>query len=640
MLSSLLIANRGEIAVRIARTAASLGVRTVAVHSDADRDSPHVRVADEAVRIGPASAAESYLDIRRVLEAARKTGVEAIHPGYGFLSENADFAEACRKENIVFVGPPPAAIRAMGLKDEAKRIMDEAGVPTVPGYRGDNQDASFLKRKAYEIGYPVLIKAVAGGGGKGMRRVDKALAFEDALAAAKREAKAAFGNDRVLLERYVTNPRHIEVQVFADSRDDAVHLGERDCSLQRRHQKVVEEAPAPGLTADQRMTMGKAACDAALAVGYRGAGTVEFIVDGSNLDEFFFMEMNTRLQVEHPVTEMITGLDLVEWQLRIASGEPLPLRQDEVRLDGHAVEARLYAEDPGNDFLPSTGKLHRCRFPTADGVRVDSGVAEGFEVSAHYDPMIAKIIAHAPTRDEALDRLDDALAQTLVAGPRTNLAFLRALLAHDDFRSGAFSTQLVDRDLRSLTEERRAGEGDIAAAANAFLAMEREENARRASALGGDKFGPWSDPDLAGFRIGATRAEWLDLVADGTPLRVDLPVRAEGGVHAVRADGDVLIVRDGLQFRFERFDPSVAGREDGGAGAIRAPMTGKVITVTVEPDQHVLRGETLFAVEAMKMEHAVAAPVDARVASVAVREGDQVTDATVCVVLEPQGGPD
>ena len=640
MLSSLLIANRGEIAVRIARTAASLGVRTVAVHSDADRDSPHVRVADEAVRIGPASAAESYLDIRRVLEAARKTGVEAIHPGYGFLSENADFAEACRKENIVFVGPPPAAIRAMGLKDEAKRIMDEAGVPTVPGYRGDNQDASFLKRKAYEIGYPVLIKAVAGGGGKGMRRVDKALAFEDALAAAKREAKAAFGNDRVLLERYVTNPRHIEVQVFADSRDDAVHLGERDCSLQRRHQKVVEEAPAPGLTADQRMTMGKAACDAALAVGYRGAGTVEFIVDGSNLDEFFFMEMNTRLQVEHPVTEMITGLDLVEWQLRIASGEPLPLRQDEVRLDGHAVEARLYAEDPGNDFLPSTGKLHRCRFPTADGVRVDSGVAEGFEVSAHYDPMIAKIIAHAPTRDEALDRLDDALAQTLVAGPRTNLAFLRALLAHDDFRSGAFSTQLVDRDLRSLTEERRAGEGDIAAAANAFLAMEREENARRASALGGDKFDPWSDPDLAGFRIGAARAEWLDLVADGTPLRVDLPVRAEGGVHAVRADGDVLIVRDGLQFRFERFDPSVAGREDGGAGAIRAPMTGKVITVTVEPDQHVRRGETLFAVEAMKMEHAVAAPVDARVASVAVREGDQVTDATVCVVLEPQGGPD
>jgi len=448
--SSVLIANRGEIAARVARTAKRLGLRTIAVYSEADAGALHVRLADEAHLIGPAPAAESYLAAERLIDAAKRAGAECIHPGYGFLAENPEFAEACAAAGIVFVGPPPAAIRAMGLKDAAKALMEKAGVPVVPGYHGTRQEPKFLKEKAYEIGYPVLIKAVAGGGGKGMRRVDKHAEFETALAGAMREAKSAFGDDRVLVEKYVASPRHIEIQVFGDTRGNVIHLNERDCSLQRRHQKVIEEAPAPGMSAAMRGAMGEAAVAAAKAVGYAGAGTVEFIAEASkglSADRFWFMEMNTRLQVEHPVTEAITGLDLVEWQFRVAAGEPLPLSQGEVRLNGHAAEARLYAEDPEKGFLPSTGRLVALEFPTGEGIRIDAGVTAGSEVTPYYDPMIAKLIAHGKDRAEALDRLGAALAHTRVAGPRTNLAFLTALVNAEGFRGEAFDTGLIDRNL-------------------------------------------------------------------------------------------------------------------------------------------------------------------------------------------------
>ncbi|HEY6833337.1 MAG TPA: biotin carboxylase N-terminal domain-containing protein, partial [Pseudolabrys sp.] len=415
MFTSVLIANRGEIACRIIRTARRLGLRTIAVYSDADAHALHVRMADEAQRIGPSPAAQSYLSIDTLIAAAKAARADCIHPGYGFLSENADFAEACRAVGVAFVGPPPGAIRAMGLKDRAKVLMEQAGVPVVPGYHGDRQEPKFLKQKAYEIGYPVLIKAVAGGGGKGMRRVERHADFDAALEGAQREAKAAFGEARVLIEKYVSAPRHIELQVFADGHGNAIHLNERDCSLQRRHQKVIEEAPAPGMSASLRSVMGAAAVAAAKAAGYVGAGTVEFIADGAGgLKEsgFWFMEMNTRLQVEHPVTEAVTGLDLVEWQFRIAEGEFLPLTQDQVRLDGHAVEARLYAEDPERGFLPSTGTLVALRFPEGEGLRIDSGVQAGDTVTPFYDPMIAKVIAHGATRDQALDRLAGALDET------------------------------------------------------------------------------------------------------------------------------------------------------------------------------------------------------------------------------------
>src|SRR5215469_4129846 len=455
MFSSVLIANRGEIAVRIARTARRLGMRTIAVYSEADAGALHTRVCDEAVLIGPASPRESYLAVDKLVDAACRTGAQCVHPGYGFLSENASFAEACEKAGLVFVGPPPAAIRAMGLKDQAKSLMERAGVPVVPGYHGGQQTAAFLKRKAYEIGYPVLIKAVAGGGGRGIRRVDKHAEFEEALAAAQREAMAAFGDARVLIEKYVEAPRHIEIQVMADGHGHVIHLGERDCSLQRRHQKLIEEAPAPGMTAALRAEMGQAAIAAAQAVGYVGAGTVEFIADGSKglrSGGFWFMEMNTRLQVEHPVTEAITGLDLVEWQLRIAAGEALPLRQQEVSLAGHAVEARIYAEDPARHFLPSSGRITVFDPPAGEGIRVDAGVASGDAVPSAYDPMIAKIIAQAPTRTEALARLAAALRDLVVTGPRVNAPFLRMLAEHPEFRAGRFDTGFIERHLAELLD--------------------------------------------------------------------------------------------------------------------------------------------------------------------------------------------
>src|SRR5450631_3784515 len=420
MFKAVLIANRGEIACRIARTAMRLGLRTIAVYSEADSAALHVRLCDEAHAIGPAPAAQSYLAVEKLIATAKQAHAQCIHPGYGFLAENADFAQACIDAGIVFVGPKPAAIRAMGLKSNAKALMEKAGVPVVPGYHGDRQEPKFLKEKAYEIGYPVLIKAVAGGGGKGMRRVDRHADFDTALAAAMREAKAAFGDERVLIEKYVSSPRHIEVQVFADSHGNAIHLNERDCSLQRRHQKIIEEAPAPGMGVELRAAMGTAAVAAAKAAGYEGAGTVEFIADGTGglkQDRFWFMEMNTRLQVEHPVTEAVTGLDLVEWQFRVAAGEALPLTQAQIPLIGHAVEARLYAEDPERGFLPSTGKLIALQFPKADGLRVDTGVEQGDEVTPFYDPMIAKLIAHALTREQALESLSHALDNTVVLGP-------------------------------------------------------------------------------------------------------------------------------------------------------------------------------------------------------------------------------
>jgi 3-methylcrotonyl-CoA carboxylase alpha subunit len=425
MFTSVLIANRGEIACRIARTAKRLGLRTIAVYSTADEGALHMRSCDEAYLIGEAEPRQSYLNIERLIETAKKANAQCIHPGYGFLSENAEFAEACAKANIVFVGPPPAAIRAMGQKDHAKTLMEKARVPVVPGYHGERQDAKFLKEKAYELGYPVLIKPAAGGGGRGMRRVDKHADFDAALEGAVREAQSSFGSGRVLIEKYVLSPRHIEVQVFADTFGNTIYLGERDCSLQRRHQKVIEEAPAPGMTPELRAKIGAAAVEAAKVVGYAGAGTVEFVADGSKglrADGFWFIEMNTRLQVEHPVTEAVTGLDLVEWQFRVAANQKLALTQDEVRLNGHAVEARLYAEDPEHGFLPSTGKIVALEFPK--DIRVDSGVEAGGEVSPYYDAMIAKLIAHADTREQAIDKLHDALAHTLIAGPRSNLAFL------------------------------------------------------------------------------------------------------------------------------------------------------------------------------------------------------------------------
>jgi 3-methylcrotonyl-CoA carboxylase alpha subunit len=645
MLSSLLIANRGEIARRIMRTARRLGVRTVAVYTDADRSWAHWREADAAMRIGEGPAAESYLSIPRIVAAARESGAEAVHPGYGFLSENAAFAEACAAAGLIFVGPPAFAIRAMGSKAEAKAIMAKAGVPVVPGYGGERQEPDFLKQKAYETGYPVLIKAVAGGGGRGMRRVDRALDFEAALAAAKREALSAFGDDRVLVERWVDAPRHIEVQVFADAQGNVVHLFERDCSVQRRHQKVIEEAPAPGLPEEVRAAIGAAAVKAAAAVGYRGAGTVEFIADASRglrADGFWFMEMNTRLQVEHPVTEAVTGLDLVEWQLRVAAGEKLPLRQEEIARAGHAIEARLYAEDPRHDFRPGTGRIWAASFPSGPGVRVDSGVEEGSVVGPHYDALLAKVIASGATRDEALSRLRQALAAVRLAGPTTNLAFLNAIAAHPDFWVGGVDTGFVDRALPQLI-----GAGPPpSAAAPAIAEWLRREAARPAAAAPG----PWARTDA--FEVGGLeRRSSLPLARDGESLTADVVWR--GGVPTVVAVGgeqpgdaalgetvwaerEAYVITAAGQLRVAFPDP--LDRELGsaaGGGEVRAPMHGRVTAVSVAVGDAVEKGALLFTLEAMKMEHGVAAPLAGRVARLSVAPGAQVDQGAPAVVIEP-----
>ncbi|HTQ84395.1 MAG TPA: biotin carboxylase N-terminal domain-containing protein [Pseudolabrys sp.] len=650
MFSSVLIANRGEIACRIARTAKRLGLRTIAVYSQADAGALHVRLCDEAHDIGPPPASESYLRVDKLITVAKATRADCVHPGYGFLSENAEFAQACRDAGIAFVGPPPSAIRAMGLKDRAKALMEKAGVPVVPGFHGEKQDAKFLKEKAYEIGYPVLIKAVAGGGGKGMRRVDRHADFDEQLAGAQREAKAALGDARVLIEKYVTSPRHIEMQIFADRHGNAIHLNERDCSLQRRHQKVIEEAPAPGMSAELRAAMGKAAVAAAKAAGYEGAGTIEFIADGSaglKAGAFWFMEMNTRLQVEHPVTEAVTGLDLVAWQFRIAAGERLPLTQAQVPLDGHAVEARLYAEDPERGFLPSTGRLVALSLPTGDGLRVDSGVEQGSDITPFYDPLIAKVIAHGANRDAALDLLAAALDRTIVAGPRSNAGFLSRLCRAAEFRGGAFDTGFIDRNLAVLGAAPQSV--DKAAAALGAKVLLQRERARIAEAAGpeaGAPASPWDADDA--FQFAGGRRLMLPVLVEGENVVAQGGYAA--GVPAVTVDGiaaavdataietadAVYVLRHGRQTKVALRDLAIDEAGDhGGGGLVRAPMHGKVLDILVEKGATVVRGQRLAIIEAMKMEHTLTAPIDGTVAEIAVQKDAQVAEDAKIMLIEP-----
>jgi len=647
MFRSVLIANRGEIACRIARTAKRLGLRTIAVYSSADADALHVRSCDEAYCIGGAEPRESYLSIESLIAAARKAGAECIHPGYGFLSENAEFAEACGQAGIAFVGPPAAAIRAMGLKDRAKTLMEKAGVPVVPGFHGERQDAKFLKEKAYEIGYPVLIKPAAGGGGRGMRRLDKHADFETALEGAIRESQSAFGSGRVLIEKYIASPRHIEIQVFADRHGSTIHLGERDCSLQRRHQKVMEEAPAPGMTADLRTQIGAAAVAAAKAVGYCGAGTVEFVADGTKAlraGAFWFIEMNTRLQVEHPVTEAVTGLDLVEWQLRIAAGEKLPLTQSQVRIDGHAIEARIYAEDPEHDFLPSTGPVVALELP--GDIRVDAGVEAGGEVTPFYDAMIAKLIAQAPTRQAALDRLAHALDRTLVAGVRSNIAFLANLCRADEFRRGRVDTGYIDRNLAMLGAVPQPRDPAAAALGIADLL-----NASVADEIAGDDDSPGSQSPWAmcdGFQLGGVRTIAIPIAIDGENANATVSYTKEGTRVSVdgaapatdakvfEAGNEAYVVRAGRQtrVRIKDFSASTAAAS-AGDGIVKAPMHGKVLELLADVGDRVASGQRLAVIEAMKMEHTLRAPFAGVVVQVPVRIGAQVVESAPVMVLEP-----
>jgi acetyl/propionyl-CoA carboxylase alpha subunit len=624
LITSLLIANRGEIARRIIRTAKRLGVRTIAVYSEADAEAAFVSEADEAVLIGPAAARESYLVPEKILAAAKKTKAEAIHPGYGFLSENAEFADAVIAAGLVWVGPPAAAIRAMGLKDSAKKLMAQAGVPVTPGYLGDDQSEERLFKEAKSITWPVLIKAVAGGGGKGMRKVERDEDFLAALGAAKREAKAAFGDDRVLLEKYASRPRHIEVQVFGDSHGNVVHLFERDCSLQRRHQKVIEEAPAPGMDAKTRAAVCEAAVKAAKAVNYEGAGTVEFIADASEglrADRIWFMEMNTRLQVEHPVTEAVTGQDLVEWQLRVASGEPLPLKQDEIKLTGWAMEARLYAENPATGFLPSTGPLDHFRLP--GGIRVDSAVEEGDEVSPHYDPMIAKLIAHADTREAAAAQLAAACAEVEVWPVKTNAAFLARCAAHPDFIKGAVDTGFIDERLEALISPAAPSQGAIEAAAAAL----------NVTGEGGEP-SPWSPTQaLAGFRLNGSRAG-ARIGCNGEVFTANIGGDLEADV-LMTDEGEVVVFEGGEALVFTT--PRATGADEASAvgdGSIRSPMPGKIVSVSVKAGEAVTKGQPLVTLEAMKMEHTLTAPFDGTVAEVAATAGAQVSEGLVLARLE------
>ena len=658
MFGKILIANRGEIACRVIRTARRLGIRTVAVCSEADANALHVALADESVLIGPPPARESYLAIPRIVAAARDTGAEAIHPGYGFLSENADFAEACEAAGIVFIGPPPAAIRAMGSKAAAKALMARAGVPLVPGYHGEAQDAALLHEEAARIGYPVLIKASAGGGGKGMRVVAAPAEFDAALALAQGEARASFGDDRVLVERYLTQPRHIEIQVFADTHGNVVSLFERDCSIQRRHQKIVEEAPAPGMDPARRRAMGEAACAAAHAVGYVGAGTVEFIAEG---DAFYFMEMNTRLQVEHPVTEAITGLDLVEWQLRVAAGEALPLREDALRIDGHAIEVRVYAEDPARDFAPSVGTLRHLRAPAQSGrVRVDTGVRQGDAITVHYDPMIAKLIVHAPDRPAAVRDLARALAEYEIAGVQTNLPLLRAIAAHPAFAAGAPDTGFIARHagalLRPAPSPSRAA---LAAAVRRHLWDEAQAAPNPA-----DPWSPWAlatawrlngdgwqdfavrigEADLTlrahlrpdgGFRLVQPDGTAEVTAQDGGDGMVALRIDGHGAaVRAVTLGDTVAVFEAGALTEVRFLDPLTAAEaEEGGDGRVLAPMPGRVLEVLVAEGETVARGAVLLVMEAMKVQMRLTAPADGVVAVLRCRAGDLVEEAVELVGL-------
>ncbi|HET9685662.1 MAG TPA: acetyl/propionyl/methylcrotonyl-CoA carboxylase subunit alpha [Pseudolabrys sp.] len=649
MFKSVLIANRGEIACRIARTASRLGLRTIAVHSEADAGALHVRLCDEAYPIGASPPTQSYLSIEKLIATAKAARAECIHPGYGFLSENADFAQACFDAGIAFVGPPAGAIHAMGFKDRAKALMEKAGIPVVPGYHGDRQEPKFLKQKAYEIGYPILIKAVAGGGGKGMRRVDRHADFDAALEGAQREAKGAFGDTRVLIEKYVAGPRHIEVQIFADRHGNTIHLNERDCSLQRRHQKVIEEAPAPGMTPELRAAMGEAGVAAAKAVGYEGAGTVEFIAEGANglrQGGFWFMEMNTRLQVEHPVTEAVTGIDLVEWQFRIAAGEKLPLAQQQVKLDGHAVEARLYAEDPERGFLPSTGRLIALQFPKGVGLRVDTGVEAGSEVTPFYDPMIAKLIAHGTTREEALDRLAEALDHTIVVGPRNNAGFLSALCRAADFRKGQFDTGFIDRNAKELGAVPQAVDRAAAALGVQHLLTQQQPRALAFANEADQLASPWDETDA--FQLSGERKLQLPVIVEGEGMVAEVgysprgqTVSIDGTAPArdgfVVSDQDaVYVLRHGRQTKVALRDLTLdeAGDQDK-SGLVRAPMHGKVLGVLVEMGARVTRGQRVAIIEAMKMEHTLLAPFDGIVADIAVGQDAQIAEGAKIMRIEP-----
>ncbi|MXP27685.1 ATP-grasp domain-containing protein [Porphyrobacter algicida] len=656
MISKLLIANRGEIACRIIRTAREMGIATVAVYSDADAKALHVRSADEAVHIGPSPAAESYLVGEKIIAAAKQTGAEAIHPGYGFLSENAGFAQAVIDAGLIWVGPKPSSIEAMGLKDAAKKLMREAGVPVTPGYDGDDQSPERLKQEADAIGYPVLIKAVAGGGGKGMRKVDAPEDFLSSLESCKREAKASFSNDEVLLEKWITSPRHIEVQVFGDSHGNVVHLFERDCSLQRRHQKVIEEAPAPGMGEDTREQLCAAAVRAAKAVGYEGAGTIEFIADASEglrADRIFFMEMNTRLQVEHPVTEEITKVDLVEWQLRVASGEPIPLKQEELSINGHAIEARLYAEDPAKGFLPSTGRLDHLHLDTDlptpfamfryienggfEGLefgaeapaplRIETGVEQGSEVSPYYDPMIAKLVVSAIDRVAAVKRLAEVCGKVEVWPIRTNAAFLSRLLQEEPFLAGEVTTAFIGEVGDNLAQPLSLPDDD---AAMALGLLQREAEPDQGS------LGP------QGFRLNAARRNSATIFVDGIARDVVLPdTNFPSWAHSktitdnlVRDTGDLILFAAGSPHRVTLRSPADSGAQ-AHDGAIIAPMPGKVIAVDVAEGDSVTAGQRLMVLEAMKMEHALTAPFDGTVTELSAETGGQVQVEAVLAVVEP-----
>jgi 3-methylcrotonyl-CoA carboxylase alpha subunit len=662
MFAKLLIANRGEIACRVIRTARRMGIRTVAVYSDADAHALHVAAADEAYCIGPAPAKESYLRGDAILAVAKESGAQAIHPGYGFLSENDGFAESCAKAGVAFIGPPAAAIRAMGSKSAAKTIMQKAKVPLVPGYHGEKQDPAHLQTQADKVGYPLLIKASAGGGGKGMRIVEQSGDFAAALASCKREAAAAFGDDVVLLERYLRRPRHIEIQVFADRHGNCVHLFERDCSVQRRHQKVLEEAPAPGLDAGRRAEMGAAAVAAAKAIGYVGAGTVEFIADPSGT--FHFMEMNTRLQVEHPVTEMITGQDLVEWQIRVAAGEPLPLAQDGLAIDGHALEARIYAEDPERDFLPATGTIAHLATPEPDRrVRIDTGVRAGDTISPHYDPMIAKLIVWGPDRASALASMRAALGEFEVVGLTTNVAFLARLIASEAFASADLDTGLIERNRATLFPPAMPAGDEVLALATLDELQRLEAAARAHAAASADPHSPWGDCDgwrlnednhhvfvfregerqaavtvhyrrgafefelphgrrtVAGERSGAVLRAWLD----------DRAISA----RVVRSDRTIDIFQGAERHTLELHDPGLHELDAGGAaGGLAAPMPGKIIAVLVEAGATVAKGTPLLILEAMKMEHTIKAPAGGTVRELLYGVGEQVEEGAELLAFE------
>ena len=648
MFANVLIANRGEIACRIIRTARRMGIRAIVLHTPVDRGALFTRLADEAHEVG--QGASGYLDQDAIVALARKIGAESLHPGYGFLSENADFAERCAGAGIAFIGPPPAAMRTLGLKSSAKALMQRAGVPVVPGYHGDNQNPKFLREKAYEIGYPVLIKAIAGGGGRGMRRVEAHVEFDVELASAIREAEAAFGDGRVLIEKYIASPRHIELQVFGDTHGGCVHLHERDCSAQRRHQKVVEECPAPGLPDETRAAMAKAATGAALAAGYVGAGTVEFIADpsrGLKPDAFYFLEMNTRLQVEHPVTEMVTGVDLVEWQFRIAAGEPLPLEQRQIGCAGAAIEARVYAEDPEHNFLPSAGRIHLLNLKGEEGltgVRVDTGVAAGDSVTPYYDPMIAKLIVHARSRAEALAAMLKELDDAVVIGPKSNLAFLRTLIRSREFMAGTVDTGFIDANLGRLGAQPHPPDKRAVHAA-ALMLFDRGDDAW-ASALA--PFDPWRVADS--FEIVGARRIGLDAAVDRIPERLHLIEGPNADLGAggpeqrdeitlYEADGGVYAFAGGRQAFVELIDPfaRVEGAAEEGDAAIRAPMNGRVVALAIGEDEKVEAGQRLAVVEAMKMEHALVAPHAGFVRDLTVNVGDQVEMGERIMRVEAEG---